>query len=108
MPAHDDDGDIYDANDYCVDDYDGEDIFVENHNNLYIPVYNWQRAVRPVKTCVSLRVGRSKAEVPDMEMRIHYLFHLWNLLQILGRQNLRCSQYINFASLFRINTLFYL
>ena len=77
MPAHDDDGDIYDANDDFGDAHDDEFVSYENHaNNLNIPVYNWQGAVRPVKTCVSLSVGCSQAEVPDMEMGIHYLFHL--------------------------------
>ena len=40
-------------------------------NYLYIPVYNWQGAVWPVKACVSLRIGRSQIEVPDVEMGVH-------------------------------------
>ena len=47
-----------------------------NNNNLDIPVDNRQRAVRPVKACVSLWIARSQDEVPDMEMGVNYFFHL--------------------------------
>ena len=47
--------------------------------HLNISVYNRQRGIRPVEACISLWVGCSQAEVPDMEVRIDYSFHFWNI-----------------------------
>ena len=56
----------------------GEDGFYQNHawNNLDVSVYNRQGAIRPVEACVSLWIGCPQTEVPDVEMGVHYFFHL--------------------------------
>ena len=56
----------------------GEDGSYQNHawNNLDVSVYNWQGTIRPVEACVSLWIGRPQTEVPDVEMGVHYFFHL--------------------------------
>ena len=55
-----------------------DNVFYQNHawTNLDVSVYNRQGAIWPVEACVSLWIGRPQTEVPDVEMGVHYFFHL--------------------------------